>query len=113
MLNNIPVSNQLQSENDLQQLSYVHRHFVITTVDKAENNFCIMCKKHYLLMCLQELEHGVAYKESDLANDEILLSCQQFDDNFRRSLNEPGVDVAPGGDLLRETEVKVLIFTFV
>ena len=55
MLNNIPVSNQLPSENDLQQLSYVHRHFVITTVDKAENNFCIMCKKHYLLMCLQEL----------------------------------------------------------
>ena len=107
MLNNIPVSNQLPSENDLQQLSYVHRHFVITTVDKAENNFCIMCKKHYLLMCLQELEHGVAYKESDLANDEILLSCQQFDDKFRRSLNEPGVDVAPGNDLLRETEVKV------
>ena len=45
----------------------------------------------------------MAYKESDLANDEILLSCQQFDDKFRRSLNEPGVDVAPGNDLLRET----------
>eukprot|EP00959_Pyramimonas_sp_CCMP1952_P161116 3369103-Pyramimonas_sp.AAC.1 len=33
--------------------------------------------------------------------------CFPVSSSIRRSLNEPGVDVAPGDDLSRETEVKV------
>ena len=89
----------LPSENDLKQLHYLHEHFVITTVDKAENNFCIMCKKFYLQQCLQELEHGVAYRATDRTENEILRSCQNYDDTFRRSTDESGGVITPDNDV--------------
>ena len=88
MLNSIPASNLLPSNIDLEQLSYIQRHFIITTVDKADNIFCIMCKKHYLIECLRELEQGVAYKVTDRTEPEILLSCQNFNDQFNQTLPE-------------------------
>ena len=39
-------------ENNLTRLSFMHKHFVITTVDKAGNNVCIVCKKHYIDSCM-------------------------------------------------------------
>ena len=54
----------LPSDNDMKQLHFIQRHFVIITVDKAENNFCIMCKKFYLQHCLNELGHGVALHDT-------------------------------------------------
>ena len=39
-------------KNDLENL---HKHFVITTVDKANNNYCFICKKFYLATIKKEL----------------------------------------------------------
>ena len=107
VLNATPPGNPLPSENDLQQLYYIKRHFVITTVDKAENNFCIMCKKHYLLKCLEELEQGVAYRATERSENDILLSCQQFDDQFNRSMTETGGGTTPVDDTLQMNPAKI------
>mmetsp|Transcript_39732 Transcript_39732/g.75968 ORF Transcript_39732/g.75968 Transcript_39732/m.75968 type:complete len:279 (+) Transcript_39732:384-1220(+) len=63
------------TEDDMKRLAYIQRHFVISTIDKAANNFYIMCKKHYLQVCLNELRQEVAYEpavnvtENDLIQD--------------------------------------------
>ena len=65
---NLPIiSNRLvPSKSDLTALKNFQRLFVITVVDKASNNFCIVCKKHYIQRCKSELENSNAYSPSNL-----------------------------------------------
>ena len=37
------------------QIDSIHKHFVITTVDKANNNFALICKKFYINRIKEEL----------------------------------------------------------
>jgi hypothetical protein len=66
------------TEEDLKRLTYMHKHFVITTVDKAGNNFCIVCKKHYLNSCTKELLNGVAYSKATFNKEEIITNGTEF-----------------------------------
>lgn len=70
------------TDADKKRLGYLHKHFVFTTVDKAGNNFCIMCKKHYVQACLNELREGVAYELSDMPVENCLSegerACRDF-----------------------------------
>ena len=43
----VEAPKDLPTEEDKKRLAYLQRRFVFTTVDKAGNNICIMCKKHY------------------------------------------------------------------
>jgi hypothetical protein len=59
-------------KDDLVKLNHIHKHFVISLVDKASNNYFIQCKKDYLSTCLKELETGKAYKVSDILAETLL-----------------------------------------
>ncbi len=54
------------TDADKKRLAFPHKRFVFTTVDKAGNNCCIMCKTLYVQACLTELSEGVAYEISDM-----------------------------------------------
>jgi len=56
----------------------MHKHFVITTVDKAGNNFCLVCKKYYLNSCMKELLDGVAYSKATFNEENINTNGTEF-----------------------------------
>ena len=78
----VETPKDLPTEEDKKRLAYLQRRFVFTTIDKAGNNFCVMCKKHYIATCLRELQGGVAYKISDLPVDACIVKglevCKQY-----------------------------------
>ena len=43
------------SQKLIDNLENLHKHFVITTVDKADNNYSFICKKFYLATIKKEL----------------------------------------------------------
>jgi len=98
MLNSTPPTHNPPSKEDQKQLSFIHRHFVITTVDKAENNFCIICKKLYLQECLKELQQGVAYVPTDRTERDILISGSKFTTHFNRDITETRDNTTPVDD---------------
>jgi len=65
------------------KLRWLQRHMVFTTVDKASNNFCVVCKKHYLQQCLTELEQGQAYTPTERTAHELLDDGQQTCNEMR------------------------------
>jgi hypothetical protein len=73
-----PISESSLTRTDLAQLHEMHKHFTITTIDKAASNFIVQCKKDYLNTCLKELNEGVAYTVSERTPEEILLEGNEF-----------------------------------
>ena len=61
----------LLSKTDMHRLHSLQRVFAFTTIDKAGNNFCVVCKKHYVEKCLAELRHGVAYSPRDVTTSDL------------------------------------------
>lgn len=54
--NNFVNDRRLVSIKDVEDsISFLHKHFVVTTVDKASGNFAIVCKKFYLSVLMNEL----------------------------------------------------------
>ena len=53
------------------QIDIIHKHFVITTVDKASNNFAVICKKFYISKMKEEL--GI--REGRVEGDDIYAYC--------------------------------------
>jgi hypothetical protein len=97
MLNSTPPTHNPPSQEDQKQLSFIHRHFVITTVDNVEN-FYIICKKLYLQECLKGLQHGVAYVPTDTTERDILISGSKFTTHFNRDITETRDNTAPVDD---------------
>ena len=49
-------SKNTDSKNEVQEyIKILHSKFIVTSVDKASNNFVIICKKWYLLTMMKEL----------------------------------------------------------
>jgi hypothetical protein len=69
-------SKPLLSKTDLHRLHALQRVFAFTTIDKAGNNFCIVCKKHYVELCLAELKQGSAYSPTSACENEIHLDAK-------------------------------------
>jgi hypothetical protein len=44
-------------------ISRLHEDFVITTADKLNNNYVVVCKKHYVQQLLEDLSSGLFYVE--------------------------------------------------
>lgn len=42
-------------DDGMKRLAYLQRHFAIDISDKAVNNLCIMCNKHFLRLYLNEV----------------------------------------------------------
>ena len=62
------------TEEDLKRLTYMHKHFIFTTVEKAGNTFCIVCKKHHLNSCTIKLLDGAAYSKATFNKEEIITN---------------------------------------
>ena len=70
------------------QINNIHKNFVITTVDKASNNFAFICKKFYLSMIKNELGitnnrvegNGVySYCENYSVQDIVDSECERLE----------------------------------
>ena len=48
-------TNDIDQKVLRKQINNIHKHFVITTIDKAGNNFAIICKKFYINIIKKEL----------------------------------------------------------
>jgi hypothetical protein len=66
----------LLSKTDMHRLHALQRVFAFTTIDKAGNNFCVVCKKHYVERCLDELKNGVAYSPRDVTISKLHLDAK-------------------------------------
>ena len=53
------------------QIDITHKHFVITTVDKASNNFAFICKNFYISKIKEEL--GI--KGGRIEGDDVYAYC--------------------------------------
>ena len=56
----------------------MHKHFVITTVDNAGNNFCIVCKNHNMSRCMKELLDGVDHSKATFNKEAIITNGTRF-----------------------------------
>ena len=65
----------LQKKNDLDLL---HKHFVISSVDKAANNFSFTCKKYYIDNMNNELNSTDTYVLSDQSHVDLVKSRVLF-----------------------------------
>ena len=54
------------------QIDIIHKHFVITTVDKASKNFAFICKKFYISKIKEEL--GI--REGRIEGDDVYAYCR-------------------------------------
>ena len=64
------------------QIDIIHKHFVITTVDKASKNFAFICKKFYICKIKEEL--GI--REGRIDSNNVYAYCrgsspQEIEDN--------------------------------
>ena len=74
---NLPI---LKSEiNDLNTLK---EHFIMSGVDKANNNISFTCKKYYLDNIEHELNNTSTYELSDLTEDDIVKTHIRFCKKF-------------------------------
>ena len=67
------------------QIDNIHKHFVITTVDKASNNFAIICKKFYTNQMKNELGIG----HNGIEGNEVYVPCNNssIDDTIEEQCN--------------------------
>ena len=80
------------SAADLACLGNFHRNFVVTTVDKASNNYVMVCKKHYLTTCLAELQkQNGAYGATRTKRETLIKSEHDF---CKREGVKPQTDAA-------------------
>jgi hypothetical protein len=56
----VDLDSTLQPE-DRDTLTELHKRYAITTADKADGNFVVMCKKHYIRLTIEELNSSLAY----------------------------------------------------
>ncbi len=60
--------------NMKKELEFIRKHFIITRVDKAAQNFAIICKKHYLNIIQKELNNKETYNMCELDQKDIIFS---------------------------------------
>jgi hypothetical protein len=76
------------------RLDWIHRNFVITTVDKAANNLVLICKKHYLQTALSELNNGPAYRATTLTSERVTNDARDFCN--QQQIQKLPSDITPG-----------------
>ena len=69
-------------------LSELHKRFVIVPVDKAANNFAVICKKYYLDVLHTELNTNSSYEKCIDKTAEII-----FDDHAEFLTNNFGIKI--------------------
>ena len=70
----------------------LHNNFIVSTVDKASNNFSIVCKKFYVTVLLQELGFNqdlqpvsnITYSPEIIGKEDVIVRhsqdlCKRFD----------------------------------
>ena len=76
-----PSSQILNRPEVIKYIQYLHDRFVIVPVDKASNNFGIVCKKFYLEVIQKEL--GISYDGNIIGNKEYIPVCQEASDIYK------------------------------
>jgi hypothetical protein len=71
-----------------QYLSELHKKFVIVPVDKASNNFAVICKKYYLDVLYKELNTNSSYEKCGDITAEMI-----FDDHAEFLKNNFGIKI--------------------
>ena len=76
-----PSSQILNGPEVPKYIQYLHDKFVIGPVDKASNNFGIVCKKFYLEIIQKEL--GISYNGNISCNKVYIPVCQEAYDKYK------------------------------
>ena len=78
-------------------IAQLHEHFIVSTVDKASNNFAFICKKFYILVLLKELGFNdsfqpignVTYSPQQDNKEEIIeRHCKELSNIFKIDTTE-------------------------
>ena len=54
------------------QIDNIHKHFVITTVDKASNNFAFICKKFYV----NQMKNELGIRDNRVEGNDVYTYCE-------------------------------------
>ena len=54
------------------QIENVHKHFVITTIDKASNNFAFICKKFYI----NQMKNELGIRNNRVEGNDVYTYCE-------------------------------------
>ena len=63
---------------EINDLNTLKEHFIMSGVDKVNNNISFTCKKYYLDNIEHELNHTSTYELSDLTEDDIVKTHIRF-----------------------------------
>ena len=56
------------------QIENIHKHFVITTVDKASNNFAFICKKFYV----DQIKNELGIRNNRVEGNDVYAYCENL-----------------------------------
>ena len=56
------------------QIDNIHKHFVITTVDKASNNFAFICKKFYV----NQMKNELVIRQNRVEGNAVYSYCENL-----------------------------------
>ena len=93
IVNSLKLSNRrsvaiIKSESNY--LNKLKEHFIITGVDRAENNVSFICKKYYLHNIKSELESTSTYVSCDRSEEDIVKDhirfCSKYDIDIKNRL---------------------------
>ena len=59
------------------QIDNIHKHFVITTVDKASNNFAFICKKFYV----EKIKNELGIRDGRIEGNDVYTYCENLSIN--------------------------------
>ena len=82
----------LEDEEALSALSELHRKFVVVPIDKATNNFAIICKRFYVQKLLNEVgipgDTCSTYKISERNPDDVIGDNSLLSEKFGFNLED-------------------------
>ena len=56
------------------QIDNIHKHFIITTVDKASNNFALICKKFYV----EKMKNELGIRNNRIEGNDVYTYCENL-----------------------------------
>ena len=75
-------------DSEVESVSLLKDHFIMTSVDKASNNISFVCKKYYLDNLHKELSTTSTYEKSDVSEDDIVKNHVSFCYKYNIPVND-------------------------
>ena len=87
----------LKQHEVIDYLENLHKNFVLVPIDKAANNICIICKRYYVEVILQEIgvlgQGNTTYIRSDLSQEHIVDENVQYAKRLNITVTDKELDL--------------------